>query len=156
MSLISIRFNNTNTNPQRLNSKDLIWLVRFVEGDGWFSINKNGKYAKYEFGIELSKHDVQLLYKIKSILGVSSIIFRTRDKIELARFKIASKIDLILIIIPIFEKYYMLTNKHYDFINFKSCLFNNIVYYRDVPLYTRPIGSFLKVEHILKVAYFDC
>nr|QJS52070.1 putative LAGLIDADG homing endonuclease [Stigeoclonium helveticum] len=156
MSLINLRFYNTNTNPQRLNSKDLMWFVGFVEADGWFSINKNGKYAKYEFAVELSKRDIQLLYKIKSMLGVGSVTFCTHDGIELARLKISSKTDLISIIIPIFDKYNMLTNKHYDFIHFKSCLLNNIVYYQDVPLYTRPIDSFLKTEEILKVLYFDC
>jgi hypothetical protein len=37
--------------PQRLNAKDLSWLVGFIEGDGCFSVNKNGKYAKYELAI---------------------------------------------------------------------------------------------------------
>jgi LAGLIDADG endonuclease len=150
------RFYNTYTNPQRLNSKDLMWFVGFVEADGSFSINKNGKYAKYEFCIELSKRDVQLIYKIKSMLGIGSITFRTRNKSEMVRLKIASKTDLILTIIPIFDKYNMLTNKHFDFIHFKSCLLSNIVYYRDIPVYTRPKDSFLKVEEILKVLYFDC
>ena len=39
--------------PQRLNAKDLSWLVGFIEGDGCFSVNKNGKYAKYELAIEV-------------------------------------------------------------------------------------------------------
>ncbi len=41
--------------PQRLNAKDLSWFVGFVEGDGFFSVNKNGKckYAKYEFTIKV-------------------------------------------------------------------------------------------------------
>jgi hypothetical protein len=154
-SFINLRFYNVNTNPQRLNSEDLMWFVGFVEGDGSFSINKNGKYAKYEFSIEVSKIDIQLLYKIKSMLGVGSITFHT-SKIELARLKVSSKTDLISIIIPIFDKYNMLTNKHFDFMHFKSCLLNNIVYYQDVPLYTRPKDPFLKVEEILKLLYIDC
>jgi hypothetical protein len=40
--------------PQRLNAEDLSWFVGFVEGDGSFSVNKNGKYVKYEFTIEVS------------------------------------------------------------------------------------------------------
>ena len=40
---------------QRLHAGDLefAWLVGLIEGDGWFSITKGGKYLKYEFGIEL-------------------------------------------------------------------------------------------------------
>ena len=155
-SLINFRFYNVNTNSQRLHSKDLMWFVGFVEADGSFSVNKNGKYAKYEFSIELSKRDTQLLYKIKSMLGIGSITFCIQGKSQMARFKISSKTDLISIVIPIFDKYNMLTNKHFDFIHFKSCLLNNIIYYEDVPLYTRPKNPFLKVEEILKLLYFDC
>lgn len=37
---------------QRLNAGDLVfaYLVGLIEGDGWFSVTKNGKYIKYEFG----------------------------------------------------------------------------------------------------------
>ena len=57
---------------QRLNAGDLVfaYLVGLIEGDGWFSVTKNGKYIKYEFGIEMNIRDIQLLYKIKEILGV--------------------------------------------------------------------------------------
>jgi ubiquinol-cytochrome c reductase cytochrome b subunit len=105
-----------------------MWFVGFVEGDGAFSVNKNGKYIKYEFAIELSIRDIELLYKIKSMLGVGFITFRTRNNSEMARFKISSKKDLINVIIPIFDKYKMLTNKHFDFIYFKSCLLSNYIY----------------------------
>ena len=56
---------------QRLNAGDLIfpYLVGLFEGDGWFTITKNGKYLKYEFGIEMYQRDIQLIYKIKKILG---------------------------------------------------------------------------------------
>jgi hypothetical protein len=70
-------------------------------------MNKNNKYVKYEFAIELSKKDIQLLYKIKSMLSVGSITFRTRggrkkallfslSPLHFARLKISSKKDLIL------------------------------------------------------------
>lgn len=82
----------SSTASQRLHAKDMAWLVGFVEGDGWFSISKNGNYCKYEFGIEISKRDIQLLYKIKDILGVGNIIIRkTRDTVI---FRITSKIHL--------------------------------------------------------------
>ena len=67
---------------QRLNAGDLVfaYLVGLIEGDGWFSVAKNGKYVKYEFGIEMNIRDVQLLYKIKEILGVGTIDIRQRDQ----------------------------------------------------------------------------
>ena len=47
-------------NFQRLNAEDLAWFVGFVEGDGSFSVNKNGNYIKFEFTIKLSIRDIQL------------------------------------------------------------------------------------------------
>lgn len=34
-----------NNKSQRLNARELMWLVDFVKGDGSFSLHKNGKYA---------------------------------------------------------------------------------------------------------------
>jgi hypothetical protein len=49
---------------QRLNAGDPVfaYLVGLIEGDGWFSVTKNGKYIKYEFGIEMDIRDVKLLH----------------------------------------------------------------------------------------------
>jgi LAGLIDADG endonuclease len=51
---------------QRLNARDFYsaYLVGLIEGDGWFTVTKNGKYIIYELVIELNIRDVQLLYKI--------------------------------------------------------------------------------------------
>jgi len=67
---------------QRLESGDSIYpyLVGLIEGDGWFSVSKKGKYITYELGIELSIKDTQLLYKIKSLLGVGTILFRHKSR----------------------------------------------------------------------------
>jgi Cytochrome b/b6/petB/LAGLIDADG endonuclease len=126
---------------QRLNAEDLAWFVGFVEGDGSFSVNKNGKYLKYEFAIELSRVDIQLLHKIKSLLGVGNITTRTRNKIEFGRFKISSKDHLKNIIAPIFTTYPMLTSKQHDFLHMRDCLEKNITYYEDLPKYERPSNS---------------
>ena len=142
---------------QRLNAEDLMWLVGFVEGDGSFSVNKNGKYVKYEFAIELSARDVQLLYKIKNMLGVGSITLRTIEGRKIARYKIASKPDLVRVIVPIFDKYSMLTSKQYDYLHFRKCLLNNVLYYANVPQYIRPSNTpFTEVKDILYQPYFDC
>lgn len=143
---------------QRLNAVGLQWLVGFVEGNGSFSVNKNGKYLKYEFSIEVSTRDIQLLYKIKSILGnYGSITTRVREgDIEMARFKIASKPLLQRLIVPIFDKYPMITNKQYDYLFFRECLLNNLIYVKDLPVYERPNNTiYPKIDDILKISYFD-
>nr|YP_010170445.1 LAGLIDADG homing endonuclease [Phanerochaete carnosa]QRZ60426.1 LAGLIDADG homing endonuclease [Phanerochaete carnosa] len=68
---------------QRLNAGDLTYpyLVGLIEGDGWFSITQNGKYLKYEFGIEMSIRDIQLLYKLTKFLGVGTIDIRYKNKL---------------------------------------------------------------------------
>jgi ubiquinol-cytochrome c reductase cytochrome b subunit len=146
-------------NSQRPNAGDLKWLVGFVEGDGYFSVNKNGKYVKYEFGIEIHIGDIKLLYKIKDILGgFGSITTRTRPNSNsaLARLKIASKDDLRRVILPIFDQYGMLTSKQNDYLYFKACLLQNITNYSDLPTYNRPnITPLNSYQDILNVYYFD-
>jgi hypothetical protein len=143
---------------QRLNAESLQWLVGFFEGDGCFSVNKNGKYLKYEMAIEVSIRDIQLLYKIKEMLGNNgSITTRVRDtNIVLARFKIASKPLLINLILPIFDKYPMITNKQYDYLFFRECLLKNITYTMELPKYVRPTeSSIINSYEILEITYFD-
>ena len=51
------------------------YLVGLFEGNGYFTYKKKGKYLTYEMGIKLLKKDVQLIYKIKKMLGVGSVSF---------------------------------------------------------------------------------
>ena len=67
------------------------YIVGLFEGDGYFSITKKGIYLLYEVGIELSIKDVQLTYKIKSLLGVGEISFRNRGEIEMVSLRIRNK-----------------------------------------------------------------
>jgi LAGLIDADG endonuclease len=163
---------------QRLESGNFIYpyLVGLIEGDGWFSIGKKGKYVLFELGIELSIRDVQLIYKIKNLLGVGTVLFinkernnelndkdkipesnlnyKLKNKRENVIFRIRNKSHLKEIIIPIFDKYPFLTDKQYDYIRFKNALLSNMIYSKDLLPYTRskiPINS---VESILNTSYF--
>jgi hypothetical protein len=142
---------------QRLHAGDLIfsYLVGFVEGDGFFTITKNGKYIKWEFGIELNIKDVQLIYKIKTLLGVGSVAFRVRpNNSEMVRFRIRDKETLSSLIFPIFDKYPMFTNKLYDYLRFKELLLSDIILYEELPVYTRPTIPLNNIESILQRPYF--
>jgi len=117
-AVVKIYSNMTNLEAiQRLNAGDLVfaYLVGLIEGDGWFSVTKNGKYVRYEFGIEMDIRDVQLLYKIKGILGVGKIDIRQRDQTKMVRYRIRNKSHLRSIVLPIFDKYPMFSNKQYDY-----------------------------------------
>lgn len=164
-----LKNNNEITNYdaiQRLNAGDLVYpyLVGLIEGDGWFSITKNGKYLKYEFGIEMSIRDIQLLYKLKKLLGVGTIDIRRRaptknklispkqsvlnntidseplSSVETAIFRVRNKTHLKNIVIPIFDKYPLLSNKKYDYLRFKESLLSDTIYSNDLINFVIPTG----------------
>ena len=130
----------------------------------------------FEFGIELSIRDVQLIYKIKDLLGLGTVFFRNKEKNkelddvsiikksdlkpklknkrENVIFRIRNKSHLKDIIIPIFDKYPFLTNKQYDYIRFKTVLLSNIIYSKDLLPYTRSEIPLNSVESILNTSYF--
>ena len=131
------------------------YIVGLFEGDGYFSITKKGIYLLYEVGIELSKKDVQLIYKIKSMLGVGEVSFRTRGEVEMVLFRIRNKNHLKEFILPIFDKYPMFSNKQYDYLRFRDCLTSNINKYADLPPYTRGTEPLNDIQSILNAPYFS-
>jgi len=152
---------------QRLESRDFIfpYLVGLIEGDGWFTISKKGKYIMYELGIELSIKDVQLLYKIKSILGIGTISFRYRNRSKIDNhlekndnmviYRIRDKFHLKNVIIPIFDSYPLLSSKQFDYIRFRSCLLGGIIFSKDLLSYTRPNIPVNSVKSIMNTSYFS-
>ena len=163
-----VRSLHTSQASQRLHAGDLTYayLVGLFEGEGYFSLSKKGKYLTYELGIELSIKDVQLLYKIKSILGVGIISFITRDNIEMVALTIRNKDHLKRYIFPIFDKYPMFSIKQYDYLRFRNTLLLGIIYSQDLPQYTRSeidinnvesekVDLFYKIESIINCSYFS-
>ena len=142
---------------QRLNAGALeyAYIVGLFEGDGYFTITKKGIYLLYEVGIELSKKDVQLIYKIKSLLGVGEISFRKRGEIERVSLRIRNKNHLKEFIFPIFDKYPMFSNKQYDYLRFRDCLTSNIIKYEDLPPYTRGTEYLNDIQFIINAPYFS-
>jgi ubiquinol-cytochrome c reductase cytochrome b subunit len=151
-----VRSIHTSEASQRLHAGDLTYayLVGLFEGDGYFTITKKGKYLTYELGIELSIKDVQLVYKIKNILGVGVVSFRVRNNLEMVALRIRDKAHLKSFILPIFDKYPMFSNKQYDYLRFRKALVSNLIYSRDLPEYTRSKVDINSVESILNTSYF--
>lgn len=151
-----VRSISTSEASQRLHAGDLIYayIVGLFEGDGYFAITKKGKYLTYELGIELSVKDVQLIYKIKDLLGVGVVSFRKRDKIEMVSLRIRDKKHLKDFILPIFDKYPMFSNKQYDYLRFRNALLSGIIYSADLPEYSRPNENLNDITSIINTFYF--
>jgi ubiquinol-cytochrome c reductase cytochrome b subunit len=148
---------------QRLNAGDLViygaYLVGLIEGDGWFSITKNGKYLQYEMGIELHIRDIKLLYKIKSMLNRGVVVIR-KDKQgnPIKRiYRIRNKEQLKIIILPIFNKYPILSSKQRDFLRLQHNLLSGVVYRVDLKSYTRPeeLISLERRKELSSLSYFQ-
>jgi ubiquinol-cytochrome c reductase cytochrome b subunit len=109
----------------------------------------------YELGIELEIRDVQLIHKIKDLLGVGIISFRKRKGgSKMVCLRIRKKSHLINQILPIFDKYPLLSNKQYDYLRFRHALLSGIILYEDLPEYTRPLSPLNSEKSILSAAYF--
>lgn len=127
------------TSHQRLNEEHLNgknsnralfeqWLVGFTDGDGNFHISQQGTgiSTKWSLGYKLtqSKYNLRILNYIKKELKVGSI---TKDGTKVQYF-IRDKIVLETILLPIFDKYPLLTTKYFDYLKLKKALaiLNNI------------------------------
>lgn len=149
---------------QRLNAENLnkAYLVGLFEGceAGFFTVSKKGKYFQCELGIELSIKDVQLIYKIKDLLGVGVVGFRIIKGISKVYLRVRKKDHLINFVLPIFDNYPLFSNKQHDYLRFRYAILSNLVFYDDIPPkeYTlrRPTDESLNsIESILNAPYFS-
>ena len=123
------------TSHQRLNEEHLNdknsnnfsfqeWLVGFTDGDGNFHISLQGDKWGLSYKLTQSRYNLRLLHYIKKQLGHGSI---TKDGTK-GQYYIRDRKILETVIIPIFDKYPLLTTKYFDYIKFKKALviLNNI------------------------------
>lgn len=110
-----------NKNNNNLNTFEQ-WLVGFTDGDGNFSITKQGNNDLIKWGLSFklaqSRYNLRILHYIKKELGVGSI---TKDGLK-AQYFIRDRKSIEKVIIPIFDKYPLLTKKHFDYIKLKKAL----------------------------------
>lgn len=115
----------TLTGHQRLNEEHLNkfifeeWLVGFTDGDGNFSITNQGDKWGLSFKLAQSRYNLRILNYIKKELKVGSI---TKDGTK-AQYFIRDRKIIESKIIPVFDKYPLLTTKYFDYIKLKKALY---------------------------------
>ena len=110
-------------NKEHLNNENKIWfeqwLVGMTDGDGNFSITKQGNKWGLSYKIAQSRYNLRVLYYIKKQLGVGSVI---KDNTK-GQFFIRDRKAIETVLLPIFDKYPLLTSKYFDYLRFKQALF---------------------------------
>lgn len=144
----------SNNASQRVNAEYLEWLVGLTDGDGTFSMINDKGYILHRYSIGLDCRDTQLLYKIKSEIGVGRIEI-SKEQVKYTISKIDHLIDYIL---PIFDNYSCLSRKHFQYLIWRDTLLNRK---SGKPLLVKPeygkdIANTIKsVEEIVQLPYFD-
>lgn len=95
------------------------WLVGFTDGDGNFTISrsKDGKWTLF-FKLTQSTYSLRILYFIKTQLGVGSVYVSSNNL--KADFRIRDRKTIGSVILPIFDKYPLLTSKYHSYSKFKK------------------------------------
>jgi len=94
------------------------WLVGIVDGDGSFTFTgTNGKW-NLEFKVGQSLYNLRLLHYIKSMLGVGTVYVPKNGRT--ARYRLRNVEHIIVHLIPILDKYPLLTSKYYNYDLFKK------------------------------------
>lgn len=94
------------------------WLVGFTDGDGNFHISHQGDKWGLSYKLSQSIYNLRVLHYIKKQLGVGSI---TKDGTK-GQYFIRDRKIIETVIIPIFDKYPLLTTKYFDYVKLKKAL----------------------------------
>jgi Cytochrome C and Quinol oxidase polypeptide I/LAGLIDADG endonuclease len=94
------------------------WLVGFTDGDGNFHISHQGDKWGLSYKLTQSRYNIRVLHYIKKQLGVGSI---TKDGTK-GQYFIRDRKIIENVIIPIFDKYPLLTTKYFDYVKLKKAL----------------------------------
>ena len=105
------------------NSTDNIeFVVGITDGAGSFHFRKTNKGVwSFNFKIVQSNCNLRLLYYIKSLLCVGSVSV-SNSKYNTAEFRIKNIQHIIQYILPIFDKYPLLTSKHFNYNLFREAI----------------------------------
>lgn len=113
-----ISLNNYKNHNAHIKDEWEQWLVGFTDGDGNFHISHQGDKWGLSYKVAQSRYNLRVLHYIKKQLGAGSI---TKDGTK-AQYFIRDRKIIETVIIPIFDKYPLLTTKHFDYVKIKKAL----------------------------------
>ncbi|ENH99035.1 hypothetical protein COCC4DRAFT_76841 [Bipolaris maydis ATCC 48331] len=88
-----------------------------------YNSRRQHAWVRLSYKLVQSRYNLRLLYYVKKELGVGSV---TKDNNK-GQFFIRDRKHIENIILPIFDKYPLLTSKYFDYLRFKKalCILNN-------------------------------
>ena len=112
------QYNVLNINTDK-NNEFLQWFVGFSDAESAFMINiKNNREVHFVFQITLHIADIAVLYTIRENLGIGLVSIKGTT----ASFRVHSFQTIVDFIIPIFDRFPLLTLKQLDYIDWKEII----------------------------------
>ena len=123
------------TAPQRINTKELVYLLGLIESDGsilcYLEKNKGKLYFRSELSIGLEEEDIKLCYWVRRLLGCGTVrkVNNSEGKErKVSRYQLRSKKLINEKIIKAYEEYPPITrNKAIRVEWFKRCYEKNVL-----------------------------
>lgn len=112
--------NLNNDSNLKCDNEFIQWFIGFTDAEGSFIINiKNNKEVHFVFKITLHIDDIAVLYIIREKLGMGivSIVGKT------CNFRVHSFQIIVNYLLPIFDKYSLLTHKQLNYRDWKKAIF---------------------------------
>ncbi len=106
---------SSNSNLDQDRNKFLEWFRGFTDAEGYFVITNNRNNYTFVFGVGLHIDDLKVLESIQQTLQIGKIYTRS-DKAEF----VVKRIDEVKLIIEIFTKTPLNSNKQLNFLAFKQ------------------------------------
>lgn len=95
------------------------WLVGMTDGEGGsFSVVKSGGKYRLQYSISQPFYNLRVLYYIKKHIGYGRVL--KHEAKQDAHFSISDRKVLSEMIFPIFDRYPLLTSKHFNYLRFKE------------------------------------
>lgn len=125
--------------PQRINAKELWYILGLIEADGSFSCYREGDFIRAEMAVTLECNDIKLLYWIRATLGFGQVkILKHSDTAKpttnrlVARYIVRSKRLLKENFLTWYDLYPPLTINKLNRIKYvKDCLTQNEILSKD-------------------------